>query len=152
MNLTLDASVVVKWHVANPEEKDSEQAVLLLDAIIEGSVELVEPPHALAEIAAVLSRILPEGAESRFEEVCRIFANGKIVSDNSVYWKAIELSRRLDHHLFDTLYHAVALESGATLITADERYFSKAEELGRILLLGRFSSSAASLAPSGSLR
>jgi hypothetical protein len=28
-----------------------------------------------------------------------------------------------DHHLFDTLYHAVALEHGdAVLVTADDRY------------------------------
>jgi hypothetical protein len=30
---------------------------------------------------------------------------------------ACSLSIRLNHHLFDTLYHAVALHSGAMLIT-----------------------------------
>lgn len=139
MILTLDASVVVKWHVASPEERDGEQAMLLLDAIFEGSLTLVEPPHALAEIAAVLSRVLPEDAESRFDEVCRIFANGKVFSENSAYLRAIDISRYLDHHLFDTLYHAVAMESGATLVTADERYFKKAENLGYIVLLERIS-------------
>ena len=36
----------------------------------------------------------------------------------------------LDHHLFDTLYHAVALEEGAMLVTADTAYFAKAKDLG----------------------
>ena len=139
MILTLDASVVVKWHIASPEERDGEQAMLLLDAILDGALRLVEPPHALAEIAAVLSRLLPEDAQSRFDEIARIFANGKTVSGNAVYERAIGISRRLDHHLFDTLYHAAAMESGATLVTADERYFRKAENLGAILLLERFS-------------
>jgi predicted nucleic acid-binding protein len=44
----------------------------------------------------------------------------------------------LDHHLFDTLYHAVALEQGATLITADEAYFAKAKDLGSITRLADF--------------
>jgi predicted nucleic acid-binding protein len=35
----------------------------------------------------------------------------------------------LGHHLFDTLYHAVALESEACLVTADDRYHRKAEAL-----------------------
>ncbi len=41
----------------------------------------------------------------------------------------------LDRHLFDTLYHAVALEEGATLVTADEVHFAKARRLGNIELL-----------------
>ena len=44
----------------------------------------------------------------------------------------------LDHHLFDTLYHAVALEEGATLVTADAAYFAKAKNLGGIELLADF--------------
>jgi hypothetical protein len=40
--------------------------------------------------------------------------------------------------LFDTLYHAVALEEGATLVTADETYFSKAKGLGGIVSLANF--------------
>jgi hypothetical protein len=39
-------------------------------------------------------------------------------------------------HAFDTLYHAVALELGATsLITADERYYRGASERGSVTLL-----------------
>jgi predicted nucleic acid-binding protein len=44
----------------------------------------------------------------------------------------------LNHHLFDALYHAVALEVGATLVTADEVYFNKAKELGGLQRLGDF--------------
>jgi hypothetical protein len=38
----------------------------------------------------------------------------------------------LPAHLFDTLYHAVALSvPGAVLVTADRRYFAKAEHLAK---------------------
>ncbi len=50
------------------------------------------------------------------------------------------LAMRHQHHLFDTLYHAVALQTpGATLVTSDARYFAKASAEGRIALLSEFS-------------
>ena len=52
--------------------------------------------------------------------------------------RAADLSIELNHHLFDTLYHAVALEEGATLVTADEVYFAKATGLGNIQRLADF--------------
>jgi predicted nucleic acid-binding protein len=51
---------------------------------------------------------------------------------------ACSLSIRLNHHLFDTLYHAVALHLGALLITADEQYFRKAKDIGNIKLLADY--------------
>jgi predicted nucleic acid-binding protein len=54
--------------------------------------------------------------------------------------RASDLSDRLKQHLFDTLYHATALECGATLITADERYISAATAEGHLLRLGDFKS------------
>lgn len=42
----------------------------------------------------------------------------------------------LKHHLFDTLYHAVALtHSDAVRVTADESYYRKARAMGRIVHL-----------------
>jgi predicted nucleic acid-binding protein len=56
------------------------------------------------------------------------------------YTRAIALACQLDHHLFDTLYHAVALTiPGAVLVTADRRYFAKAQHLGQITWLADFS-------------
>lgn len=53
-----------------------------------------------------------------------------------IHQTALDLASRLDHPLSDTLYHAVALHTpGALLVTADRRYFTKAEPIGQILLL-----------------
>lgn len=52
------------------------------------------------------------------------------------YQTGIRLSIELNHHLFDTLYHAVALHTpDATLITADEAYWRKAQTIGQIVRL-----------------
>jgi len=59
-----------------------------------------------------------------------------VADEPTIYQQAIRLSIDLNHHLFDTLYHAVALETkAALLITADNVYYEKAKHLGRIKLL-----------------
>ncbi len=63
-----------------------------------------------------------------------------IVQSVHVYLTACKLSRELDHHLFDTLYHALALSlDDAVLVTADERYYKKASRRGRLVLLRDYS-------------
>jgi predicted nucleic acid-binding protein len=55
------------------------------------------------------------------------------------YTRAIDLACQLNHHLFDTLCHAVALSiPGAVLVTADRRYSDKAQHLGQIAWLVDF--------------
>ena len=58
-----DASVIVKWFSADrPEEDNVEAALQLLYAVFDNRVKLRQPPHWLAEIAAVLTRLSPETA------------------------------------------------------------------------------------------
>jgi hypothetical protein len=55
---------------------------------------------------------------------------------------AVDLATRLNHHVFDTLYHALALATpGAVLVTADRRYGEKALSLGQISWLPAFAGS-----------
>lgn len=55
-----------------------------------------------------------------------------------LYKRAANLAQTLDHHLFDTLYHAVAPDRGGTLVTADEHYWRKARELGGVVRLAEW--------------
>ena len=73
-----------------------------------------------------------------------IFAfNGDLESRLALYWlvnergcEVITLSINLGQHLFDTLYHAVALDTPeAVLVTADQRYLRAAQRRGRICAL-----------------
>ena len=65
-----------------------------------------------------------------------------VVETPEVYITASKLAVSLDQHLFDTLYHAVALASpDCTLVTADERYYVKARKEGSIALLRDFNAS-----------
>ena len=125
-----DASVVVKWLLPD-DEADLPQALRLLDDVRTGRVRLVQPPHWLAEVAAVLARLSPETAADDVADLATITC--EVVRTVSMYRRAVDLAVRLDHHLFDTLYHAVALETpGARFVTADDRYYRKAHAQGRI--------------------
>ena len=60
--------------------------------------------------------------------------------DVEIYQKACALSASLKQHVFDTLYHAVALtEPGTVFVIADEQYYRKAHRVGRIVQLKEFS-------------
>ena len=137
MNLVIDASVVVKWVLNEPAmEPDSAAAFSLLQAVEAGHHRIFEPPHWIGEVLAVIAR---KSIPLVSAAIAQLRAIGpEIVADDATYLRAAELSHRLNHHMFDTLYHAVALERGATLVTADERYFKVAEPEGAIVRLQDF--------------
>lgn len=132
--LTLDASVLLKWYLQTPDERDLPQAAAILVGLRAGSFDLCQPPHTLLEVAAVLTRERPDSIASDMAELGAVLDDATIDAGR-VLPRALRISAALSHHLFDTLYHATALEAGATLITADRRYFDKAAHLGRIMLL-----------------
>ena len=136
MRCVVDASVAVKWFFQSvPDETDVDAALDLLRANRDGSADFHQPPHFFAEVAAVLARKKPDEARADLDDLLEI--DCRIIDDAAIHQTALDLAVSLDHHLFDTLYHAVALHTPrAVLVTADRRYFTKAQPIGRILLLG----------------
>ena len=133
--LVVDASVVLKWLLDDPEaEEETARASELMRRVLAGEEELIQPNHWLAEVSAVLSRLSPDSAVQDVEMLHALEL--PIRDDASIYRRACQLSIELKQHVFDTLYHAVALETAeATLITADERYARAAAHLPGIVLL-----------------
>lgn len=102
-----------------------------------GEVSLIQPVHWLAEVAAVLARSNPQTVESDIEFLHEMTLD--VMDSLALQRRACHLAIALNHHLFDTLYHAVALETGdATLVTADRRYLNKARYLGQIVDLSEW--------------
>ena len=91
----------------------------------------------MAEVCAVLARLKPEQALDDLFDLLQMAQRS--AQGPEIYAAAIDLSIRYQHHLFDTLYHAVALHTpGAVLVTADRRYFDKVKVEGQIVWLGDF--------------
>ncbi len=131
--LTVDASVAVKWFLAT-DEADGERAISLLLAARQGSTRLFQPAHWRAEVGAVLTRREPALAMDCIADLL-VLPGVAIVDSDSVLLAAAQMAVDLKEHVFDTLYHAVAIDTGAMLVTADERYFRRARKLGSIRLL-----------------
>ncbi|MDZ4252797.1 MAG: type II toxin-antitoxin system VapC family toxin [Sulfuritalea sp.] len=140
MTLTLDASVALKWFLKlRDDERDVDRALSLLTDIDGASIQLVQPAHFIAEVTAVLAREKPGEAQDDLLDLLNI--ERRTIDTTDIYATALELSIRFRQHLFDTLYHAVALHTaGATLITADRRYYDQAHGAGQIALLADWSS------------
>jgi predicted nucleic acid-binding protein len=136
--VVVDASVAVKWFLyGNPDEQHADLALRLLEQSVLGFLTMVQPDHFVAEVAAVLARLKPVDAPDDLIDFLDI--NYRTLSSPETYVTALDLALRYQHHLFDTLYHAVALHTpGAVLVTADERYYNKARPEGQISLLADF--------------
>jgi predicted nucleic acid-binding protein len=135
VTIVLDASVILKWLLEDPtKEPDTEKALALIDDVVHGKLEILQPVHWLIEVAAVAARLTPQTA---VQDVGMLSAMQFPTSDDpTVLLRATALAIETGHHLFDTLYHAVALEhDDAVLVTADDRYRRKAERYGMIVAL-----------------
>jgi predicted nucleic acid-binding protein len=136
----VDASVAVKWFVTASRAGVEDHVGIALDILVaatRGEIDLLAPPHFMAEVAAVLARISPTNAQADLQDLSLM--DFTWATPDQAISKALTLAQTLNHHLFDTLYHALALETpGAVLVTADRRYFDKARHLGQIEWLADF--------------
>ncbi|HWM70285.1 MAG TPA: type II toxin-antitoxin system VapC family toxin [Steroidobacteraceae bacterium] len=135
MIAVIDASVVIKWLLQDPErEAGTEKATRLMEQVTSGEQPVLQPTHWLVEVGAVLARESPGTA---VDDVGMLTALELPTTDElQVLRRGVELAMELKQHLFDTYYHGVALEtSDCILITADERYLRAARPKGNIVSL-----------------
>ena len=119
MRLVVDASVAVKWLVA---EEDSDAA----DRLLAGDEDLHAPRLMASEIANALWRKARTGEIERGRAGVLMAA----VSEMPVHWSsderlcadALRLAVALDRPVCDCVYLALAHRVGARLVTADARF------------------------------
>jgi len=138
MDIVIDASVSIKWFVPDNEaEEDAEIAIRIFKAIQQAVLNPIQPVHWQAEVIAVLSRIQQVNDCQQNIQLLDIL-EFPVQNNLETYQLASELAIKLNHHLFDTLYHALALIQGVTLVTADKKYYQKAKNFGNITLLSDY--------------
>jgi predicted nucleic acid-binding protein len=131
----IDASVVIKWLLLDPErEAGTEKATQLMELVTNGEQPVLQPTHWLVEVGAVLARESPGTA---VDDVGMLTAlELPTTNELQVLRRGVELAMELKQHLFDSYYHGVALETpDCVLITADERYLRAARTKGNIVSL-----------------
>ena len=125
MRITVDASVVIKWFVAEPFSQESR---LLLGQ----QLELLAPDLLLPEFANTIwkkarrreiSDPQPFLAELRsLSELIELYPADLLIE------RASSLAFEMDHPVYDCLYLACAGSTGAPLITADRLLVTRARE------------------------
>lgn len=137
MRLVVDASIAVEWVLQTPGGGNGAlRAIELLRAARQGLLQIVQPPHWLIEVAAVVARLRPEGVIEGIDLLDAL--QFEVAFDVDILKRASRMSVKTQQHLFDSLYHAVALEREAVLLTADERYLRQARSFGNILSLAEW--------------
>jgi predicted nucleic acid-binding protein len=137
MRIVVDASVVIaRLFHDEPNEPDGKRALAIFMALDNGAIELVQPPHWLVEAAAVCAKRAPNRAPGLFDLLSQYEI--KIADEPRIYSRAIDLAIRHKVHVFDAMYHAVAMETAAILVTADQRYFDTVRSEGHIKMLHQF--------------
>jgi predicted nucleic acid-binding protein len=103
-----------------------------MQAVANGEQSALQPPHWLAEVGAELARESPATAAEDMELLQALELPS--ANDPPGIRRAVELAIELKQHVFDTWYHAIALQTAdAILVTADRRYLRAAREKGRIV-------------------
>jgi predicted nucleic acid-binding protein len=133
VSIVVDASVIIKWLLQDPErEAGTDRATQLMNSIVKGDLPVLQPTHWLIEVGAVLARESPATAA---DDITMLKAlELPVIDEPKVLQRGVELGIELKQHLFDTFYHAVALENeDGVLVTADQRYLRAAQSKGRII-------------------
>lgn len=139
MKLVIDASVAFKWLLPDARiEPDLKEALGLLESVQAGRMTVLAPVHWKLEVLGVVAR---HGVQAIrpclefFDSLPHTVVDSAIVTE-----RGAQLAATLKHHIFDTIYHAVALETGSTLVTVDDRYFNTARHVGSIKMLWQIES------------
>ena len=123
MKLTVDASIVIKWFVAEPL---SDETRLLLA----GRIHLQAPELLLVEFANTIWKKKRRGelpdAQPYLEELVGLPDIITLHRDGELVERAASIAMELDHPIYDCLYLACAESTDSNLITADQRFADKA--------------------------
>ena len=139
-----DASVILKWVLPPANEPDVERALALRDAIAAGGIHMLVPALWTYEVGNMLARERPGDAKQLLEMLLRF---GLTTAPQSAKWleHALGLMRRFGVTFYDAAYHAHAIVESGVLITADERYISRAGEAGFVVRLSEWDENASVL-------
>ncbi len=132
--LVVDASVVAKWFL---EEEDSDKALRVRDAHIEGSVNLVAPDLLVYEVANALNynpKISDKQLGDRVQDLFD-YELDLVPPSNEYAARTATLARDISTSIYDSSYIVLSEIISTNLITADKKLYDKISRNGRTRLL-----------------
>lgn len=130
----VDASIILKWVLGDDREADQRRALDLLAAWADGAAEVAAPSLWQYEVGNFLGRQLGEEAMEKMGSLLKLGIRAVNLDENMIR-RCFGWMQERGVTFYDACYLAVALEIGATLITADQRFARRMEESAQICLL-----------------
>lgn len=133
----IDTSVAVKWF---SQEKDTDSALLLRDAMITKKIQVQAPDLLLYELANAL-RYRPGYVNKDVKLVVQsVYDMGIqfVKPDGSLIEHAVRLAFQYDITVYDGCFLALAIITNAPLLSADNRLINKAKAFSRFICLSQF--------------
>jgi predicted nucleic acid-binding protein len=130
----VDASIILKWVLGDDREADQRRALDLLTAWADGAAEIAAPSLWQYEVGNFLGRQLGEEAMEKMGSLLKLGIRAVNLDENMIR-RCFSWMKERGVTFYDASYLAVALEIGASLITADQRFAKKMEEADQICLL-----------------
>jgi len=125
VTLVVDASVATKWVLPEPGSADA-VALRTQDA------DLIAPSLVVAEIGNAIWKSVRRGDTSKAEAPRALRAAvghyARLIADETVATRAIELAIELNHPVYDCFYLALAERERAPLVSADKRLLAAAKK------------------------
>jgi len=128
-----DASVILKWALASEDEEDRDRALALRDAWLAGECRVLVPSLWVYEVGNVLGRKEPRLAPALLSALIALRLDEIQAAD--VAETAFGLMATAHVTFYDAVYHAVAIDLGGTLVTADASHLRRTSRTGRAVLL-----------------
>ena len=124
-SIVVDGSVAVKWCLPVANESLVSQAQQMLDAHSRGELHFLVPDLFWAELGNVLWKAVRIGRTSRAAAMSGLASirDLKIPTSASVdlLQLGLEIAFAHDQTVYDSLYVALAVQSGSVVMTADEK-------------------------------
>lgn len=121
----VDASVGVKWLAVFQSEPLVNKARWFLDSFNAGHISLLIPDLFWAEVASVLWKAFRKGLCRADEAAVALSAVEQLdlasVASRTLASPAISIALKHGRSVYDSLYVALAVQSNAEFITADEK-------------------------------
>src|SRR5215831_4976606 len=128
--LVPDASVLLKWVMDSEDEEDRDRALEIREAWLSGSCDIVLPSLWFFEVGNILG-IKQQTLAASLMHVLLSYGFEE-ESAEAIFAKSFELMKTFKVTFYDAAYHAVAIERGGLMITADDEYVRKAARAGHV--------------------
>lgn len=127
MKLTVDASVVAKWFLTEPQSEDARQ--LLAPRLRLHAPDILPVEYANTVWKKVHRREIPD-AQPYLEGLASLPEAVTLHRSGDLLDHAVRIAVQMDHPVYDCLYLACADATTSVLITADQRFAKKAAGTG----------------------